>query len=518
MGSIPALRKKTGAWVSPVERETAMLSPSRFRFLNEEHDLSSDADWNNPVWEKLWLYHLHYFDDLAASDAAARTDWRHELITRWIAENPAGRGNGWEPYPISRRIVNWIKWALAGNVLPPSAVENLAVQARFLRKRLEWHLLGNHLLANAKALVYAGLFFKGKEPDGWLKKGSRIFLSQIADQILPDGGHLERSPMYHAQVLEDVLDVLNVVHAYSECAFGGRNEVLRQSEAVSRKMLEWLGAICHPDGRIVLFNDSAFGDAAEPSALEAYAARLHVVKQEGSAMYGGPVRFRHLKDTGYIRVDCGDMTSFLDVAPVGPDYLPGHAHADTLSFEMSLGRQRVIVDSGVSCYGKGPERLQQRGTAAHNTVVIDGQNSSEVWGGFRVARRAYPFDLKIDAKEGLISCAHDGYRHLAGRPVHRREWQFRNGGLIVRDRIEGGFNTAVGRFHFHPEIKLIPAKDTRMEGKIMLPDGRGISWHIEAGQVELKDTDWHPEFGLSIPNRCLEVSFDGPETRIDFSW
>ena len=80
--------------------------------------------------------------------------------------------------------------------------------------------------------------------------------------------------------------------------------------------------------------------------------------------------------------------ALLDVAPVGPDYLPGHAHADTLSFELSLFGQRVLVNSGTSQYEAGPERSRQRGTAAHNTVIVDGHDSSEVWAGFRVARRA----------------------------------------------------------------------------------------------------------------------------------
>jgi uncharacterized heparinase superfamily protein len=212
------------------------------------------------------------------------------------------------------------------------------------------------------------------------------------------------------------------------------------------------------------------------------------------------------------------MAAFLDVASIGPDYLPGHAHADTLSFELSLERQRVIVDSGISRYGEGPERLRQRGTAAHNTVVIDGQDSSEVWGGFRVARRAYPFDLKMDTAEGIVSCAHDGYRRLPGSPVHRREWRFGAHGLCVRDRIEGRFRCAVGRFHFHPELEVISSSDSCKAGKIILPGGRQMTWHIESGRGGLIEKTWHPEFGVSLPNKCLEVHFEGPETQIEFSW
>jgi uncharacterized heparinase superfamily protein len=212
------------------------------------------------------------------------------------------------------------------------------------------------------------------------------------------------------------------------------------------------------------------------------------------------------------------MVAFLDVAPIGPDYLPGHAHADTLSFELSLGRQRVIVDSGVSCYGEEPERLRQRGTAAHNTVEIDGQDSSEVWSGFRVARRAYPFDLRMMESEGVVACAHNGYRRLPGRPIHRREWHFHEGALQIRDMIEGDFQRAVGRLHFHPDVRLIPSSYDCKEGKIVLPGGREMHWQIEKGQGRLTAATWHPKFGLSIPNQCLETSFLDRETVVKLSW
>src|SRR6185295_1096925 len=108
-------------------------------------------------------------------------------------------------------------------------------------------------------------------------------------------------------------------------------------------------------------------------------------------------------------------------ASVGPSYQPGHAHADTLSFELSLHGRRVLVNSGTSEYGTGPERQRQRSTAAHNTVVIDGQDSSEVWGGFRVARRAHCQWLATSRTPApSIEAVHDGYLRLPGRNTHRR--------------------------------------------------------------------------------------------------
>jgi uncharacterized heparinase superfamily protein len=117
--------------------------------------------------------------------------------------------------------------------------------------------------------------------------------------------------------------------------------------------------------------------------LDAYAQRLGLFS--GVSPRDGVT---HLSESGYVRFQKEDVVALLDVAPLGPDYLPGHGHADTLSFEMSLNGRRVLVDTGTSRYDECPGRLFQRGTAAHNTVVVDDADSSEVWGSFRVAHRA----------------------------------------------------------------------------------------------------------------------------------
>lgn len=512
------VRKCTGIWQPPPAKAPFMTAPDGFRFLGEEHALESPADWNHPDREKLWLYHLHYFDDLNAIGAAERHAWHKALIGRWIAENPVGAGNGWEPYPLSLRIVNWIQWSLAGNNLDDGALKSLAMQAQFLSRRLEWHILGNHLLANAKALIFAGFFFEGPEAAGWLDKGVQIFTKQLHEQVLADGGHFERSPMYQAQVLTDILDVMNIRRVYPEASplLNSQKGLLAEK---ARRMLDWLNVMSHPDGAIVLFNDAAFREVNGTEALIDYAGRLGIVASARNIDdAASSVRITRLDASGYIRVDSGIMTAFLDAAPIGPDYLPGHAHADTLTFELSLGHQRVIVDSGVSQYGEGPERLRQRGTAAHNTVTIDGQDSSEVWGGFRVARRAYPKELRIQASEGVISCAHDGYNRLPGKPVHRREWRFRPGGLQIHDTVDGKFDVAIGRLHFHPEIIATPDDQSCGSGTLTLSEGQKMNWHIAKGRGRICKTTWHPEFGVTLPNQCLEIHFNDRETVVDLSW
>ncbi|HUR21434.1 MAG TPA: alginate lyase family protein, partial [Vicinamibacterales bacterium] len=354
-----------------------MIGPDSVMFLN----VTGSVDWNDQSRDRLWLYNLHYFDDLTARGFEERRAWHESLVHRWILENRPGVGAGWEPYPTSLRIANWIKWTLASDTLADQQVlESMATQVRWLGKRMETHLLGNHLWANAKALVAAGLFFDGAEADAWRDRGLGLLRAEIDEQILPDGGHFERSPMYHAIVLEDILDLAQLSDIFPDVL---PLPFVAQLKSVATRMLRWLRVMSHPDGLVSFFNDAAFGVAAPWSVLADQAQGL-AIDVDREALQP----LEALPDSGYVRLENERATVLCDVAPVGPDYQPAHAHADTLSFELSVDGRRVVVNGGTSTYAPGPERMRQRGTAAHSTVEIDQANSSDVWGGFRVARRA----------------------------------------------------------------------------------------------------------------------------------
>jgi uncharacterized heparinase superfamily protein len=211
-----------------------------------------------------------------------------------------------------------------------------------------------------------------------------------------------------------------------------------------------------------------------------------------------------------------DAVAFLDVAPIGPDYLPGHAHADTLSCELSVFGQRVVVNGGTSRYGLGPERLRERGTAAHSTVEVAGADSSEVWGGFRVARRAYPFDLALQPEIGWVACSHDGYRRLSGAPVHRRAWQMQTSGLQVTDTVEGGMHSAVAKYIFHPAVQITHAKG--MTWHLTLAGGQPLQITVLRGQGCVAPTSYAPEFGMQLPTQVLVVELVKGVAEVAISW
>ena len=230
------------------------------------------VDWVSADLPKLWRYNLHYFDYLHWP--VYEDDMKARLIDSWLAAQPVPAGDGWEPYPLSLRAVNWIKFLLSGTTgqpIPQPWLDSLATQLAGLESRVEYHLLANHLLKNGKALLFGGIFFEGACADRWRMLGLQILTREADEQILPDGGHFERSPMYHCIVLEDLLDLVNLCRSNPGLVPPAAEATLTVAAIRAR---DFLVAITAGDGRIPLFNDSAFGITAEPTALLDYAQRV----------------------------------------------------------------------------------------------------------------------------------------------------------------------------------------------------------------------------------------------------
>lgn len=504
------VRIRSGEWSEVARREPTLLGPTEFYFLGVSGDLSI-IGWDGVEREKLWRYHQHYFDDLNARNTSDRRSWHDNLLTLWVKDNPVGIGAGWEAYPTSIRIVNWIKWSLSGNRLSSSCVNSLAVQCQWLSQMLEYHLLGNHLLANAKALIFGGLFFDGKDAERWRMKGFRILNCQLKEQVLPDGGHFELSPMYHSILVEDVLDILNVLTVYTE---NQDIKLVRELRSISERMLIWLSDMLHPDGEISFFNDAAFGMSSSPTELFSYAERLGICAKRLNRP-----KSVWLKESGYARLGFDTAVAILDVGQIGPDYLPGHAHADNLSFELSVHGERVLVNSGTSCYGNSAERLRQRGTSAHNTVVVRNENSSEVWGGFRVARRARSFIKKIELSkdQSEVICCHDGYTRLRPEVLHSRTWKMDGTSMIVLDKLNHAFECSLAKFFVHPSARVF-LDEYQRSGEIVLRNGEVVTFRVLRGVPVVELSTWHPGFGVTLPSRCIVIRLVDGESQVRWAW
>jgi len=405
---------------------------------------SGTADWPTADWEQagaplLWRFHLYYWDwawalarspDGGQARAALAAIWES-----WHAAVPAGRGPAWHPYPAALRAWSWCglyEPLVAGGPVEEPFLRELAVHAGFLRRNLETDVGGNHLIKNLKALAGLALFFSD---EALLTRSLRLLRRELRVQVLPDGGHYERAPAYHCQVLGDLLDIGRLLRA------AGRAELAEPAglaEAIAA-MRGWLGVVATPAGDPPMLNDG-FPVSRELLAGLAPAPRP-----------GGPLHL--LPDTGIASATAGSWHLLADVGLPCPRELPAHAHADTLSCLVHVDGEPLLVDTGTSTYAAGAARDRERSTAAHNTLEVDGRDSTEVWGAFRAGRRARPRLVAARAAGDTVTvqAAHDGYRGLAGRPVHHRRWTLTPGGLRVDDTVTGGGqHRVVVRWHLAP--------------------------------------------------------------------
>jgi uncharacterized heparinase superfamily protein len=504
-GPVPPVRVPVVRLPFPQSPTTGI--PGTFRFLNVARDFDAGSfDWSAPDMSRLWRYNLHYFDYLGDSNRTAQE--KADLLNSWIKHDSVRTASGWEPYPVSLRISNWIRYflGLAPQTPDPAWLRSLWTQCSWLGRNIEYHLLANHLFKNAKALVFAGAYFEGDSAAVWLKTGSAILARELDEQFLSDGGHYERSPMYHAIAVQDVLDLLALGRMLPGALAAELTAQLRRTVAPA---LEFLADLTLADGQIALFNDSAFAIAPATAQLSAYAAAHLGVKARAPEPRGSRV---HRAASGYYGWR-GQWDSWLiDAGPVGPDYQPGHTHCDALSYELVWKGRRVVTDTGVHDYEAGPRRLQSRSTRGHNTVMVDDAEQSEIWGVFRVARRARIVEAQLTTvPEGMaFSGAHDGYRRLSGKVTHRRTAQYTPGRcLSVTDLVSGsGQHFMDNRIHFAPGLRIsgsaprlnIKDENDALVAQLEITGNPGV--HIEQTEV-------YPEFGRSEACNVVRLNSAG---------
>jgi len=498
----------------PQRNPAAALARGRFSFVGREEDLGFPPAWSHPELPRLWQYHLHYFEWLWALPLAEA----RAVVRDWIAQHGLARGRvGWEPYPTSLRLSSWCAFffgrhreELAADAAFRAGLwASIYRQAEWLRGHLETHLLGNHLLENAAALALCGACFGGGAAREWLRTGCELLSRELPEQILEDGGHFERSPMYHGRAVA----VLTALQNAGEPALRGLVEAPLERAVLAASRL------CHPDGEIALLNDSAFGAAADPAALCAGWARVAGRPAPEPPGLSRPEVFA-LPRTGYYGARTPEGHYLVcDAAPIGPDYLPGHAHGDLFSFELSLSGHRVIRDSGVHGYEEDELRRYCRSTRAHNTVEIEGADQGEFWSVFRVGRRGRPRGVAFEETgDGFrLAGRHDGYERLPGRPRHRRAfaWHHR-GALLVRDEVQAGRPVrAASRLHLHPGCEVV-AQDER-SARLRHPGGEVAIAFAGPGRLGLEDSWYCPEFGQALPGQALVYSAAGARIAMGFA-
>jgi Heparinase II/III-like protein/Heparinase II/III N-terminus len=369
-------------------------------------------DWAPTGLERLRRFHLHYGDEVLG--CARRGGPAHLAAARgglesWIASNPPGKGDGWHPYPLSTRIGNWV----AAVSLEPSLADEMLSesvwrQLVYLERNIENDILGNHVIRNARALVLGGLAF-GEER--LIARGLALLDRELPEQVLPDGGHYERSPVYHAIVLRDLLEIRAAADA-------------SHLDEVIDRMKAFAAALTRPGGEPAPFNDGPLDLAPDMSdEVKPNPPGLTLFRETGYAVVGDGEGF-------WLAFDCGRAA---------PSFLPPHAHADGLSFQLWLGGKSLVVDPGMSTYEAGRERDWLRGTRSHATVAVDGRDQFDVWGAFRASRLASVELLEAagSEKEGTALAELRGFPQVSGSIRHRRRLTWSSQTIEVADELDG---------------------------------------------------------------------------------
>lgn len=478
-GHAPPARRKAVAFVSFPSPPAPLYQAGRFCFLNKAHRFEDQIDWDFMGYGKLWAYNLNYFEYLCQEDLPAEQGL--ELMRDFMA-NAALGGNAYEPFPTSLRAIFWIRFLMQ---VDRAAVEDIEVhlyrQLRHLSGYREYHLLGNHLLENGFALFAGACYF---QCPFLLQSAAQVLQPELQEQILPDGGHFERSPMYHQLMLYRMLDCLNISRAFE---YGKSLHPLLLSKA--EQMLGWLNYMTFSNGDVPAFNDSAPDIAPASGHLKAYAKRLNIhAKDLEQASASGYYMFRKQR-----------YELCFDAAPVGPDYIPGHAHSDTLSLVLYTHQQPFLVDPGISTYEKNERRQLERSTSLHNTVQAGQAEQTEVWGGFRVARRARPKGLAFEAG-AFLRCSHDGYAKTG--ITHTRSVRTMEEEIHITDEVTG--SPAVertARWHFAPGLQpYINEQKVITEYGVLIFEG--------ATAIRLEHYEYAAGYNKRYPAKRVAVTFE----------
>lgn len=394
-------------------------------FLHEREAFHWQEKWDFPDRSALWNFNLHYCEFLLPLVHAFRQtgetrylDQFKDCVRGWVEQNPrSAGGSGWAAYPIALRLTNWLScyaWLepelKADLDFLRTFLSSVYEQYAHLASHLEKDLLANHYFEDLKALLLCALFFRDERME---QAVLREYKAQCREQIRPDGMHVERSPMYHKIILEAVLRVA--------LALRGAGAADPEVEGYLPAMLDAAYSLEEGLDRVPLFHDG--GDNVSKS--------LEALMRAAKAHFGlTPTPRPSLPESGYYIFRQGPWKLVVDAGQPGPRYNPGHAHCCAMSYELFRDGVPVLVNCGTYAY-QCRERSFFRSTAAHNTVMVEGTEQSEVWGAFRMGNGAQVRVLSLE-KNGLSMEMTDQKGHRI-----RRTLVLGADSLSVEDRSDG---------------------------------------------------------------------------------
>ncbi|MBF0251324.1 MAG: heparinase II/III family protein [Alphaproteobacteria bacterium] len=486
-------------WPGDPDAGSRLLN-GHFAHAGETHRLDVD----NPVlpetasddWSR-WFHGHGWLEDLGALGGGKAPYFSRAWVNLWIEREAEWPALAHTPEVTAERLMNWVRhWTFLvredaagpfGTLLRHTAGRD----ARRLLGTLPLPSTGFARLHTAAGQAYGAFALLGGE--GRMTRTRRRLEEEVAAQVLGDGGHVERNPEQLARVLKDLLELKAMFIATTGEVPGFVQNAIDRSAPMLR-------ALRHPDGGLAVFNG---GLESEPAWLDQMLAHTD---SKGLAVAGAPhTRFRRLQAGDVCLImDCGEP------APVGRS-----PHAGTLSFELSIGKRRMIVNCGSrSGHSAGSDaiwRTALAGTAAHSTLTVNDTSSAAFDAEGRIRRG--PVDVRCEHQEqddgqGVIA-SHDGYATAFGL-THQRTVYVAAHGCDVRgeDRLIGtGGEYYTVRFHLHPDVKASMLGDAH---GVLLRIGGRDAWRLRTScdEVRLEDSIYLGRAG-SV-RRTEQIVMKGP--------
>ncbi len=448
-----------------------------------------NLSWNPPAAIAEWKAGIQSFEwlrDLRSVGGERARRMAREMVAGWIAQHQKYDAFAWRPDLVGLRIKAWISFhdffcASADDEFRRNYFAALMRQAAYLAKTLPNGAAGLPLVQALKGLAYAGLALDDGE--GWLTQALDALSFQIREQILPDGGHVSRSPQAAFEFLQCLVDLRAALIA-------SRREMPEALQDAIDRLAPAVKFFRHGDGAFAQFNGGGCGNAH----------LCDTTLMHSGARGRAPVS---LPNTGYERLTRGRASLIMDTGLPLTSAWCERAHAGLLSFEYGFGRERVIVNCGTSGVD-GKWRKVLRSTPAHSTLTADNRNACDFDDeGRLIARPAVRARRHEDAEISLLEASHNGYAQHLGL-THRRCLRLSENGDVLagEDQLTGkaGVPFAV-RFHLHPGIEAMAGQN----GEILLTSRAGMTWTFRAAGADVSveesicfGRDEQPEAGCQI--------------------
>ena len=406
--------------VESIDKPNA-FKEGQFKFLNESIDYKKDCWWLGSQ-TYLWHYNINYFDFINSSSLCPETSTK--FINDWIdcyKKNKYAK----DPYPASLRLVNWVKFFSKNqDKLDSNIISSIYKQASLLYRTIEYHIAANHLLTNAKALLFCGFFFDDENSKKFIIKGLKILNKEIDEQFFIDGCHYERTPSYQTVMLEDLLDIYNLLSKKTDNCYIPDRFIQKLKQKI-KNAYKFTAMISYKNKYICLFNDSSKVSTVNLRHLKKYYFSLIGEDQESLP----PSPF--LSASNFLIYELDDSKFISSCGPASPDYQPGHFHDGIFAFELFHKGKKLITNLGVSTYEKSIQRLNEKSLAFQSTFSVESKNANEIWSAFRLARRSQV--KKIFESPDEFSFSQNGFDKIHHIGIHTRTFKFKGRKISIND-------------------------------------------------------------------------------------